>query len=97
MKKDQKKRMRTGLKKLHNQVTALVNNYYRHNSHLPTFDCLDTMWITVSDKIDDAEIRGRLRGIRCTGFMRGPDDYIGVILGIPDNLQSHLGMDDELL
>jgi len=79
---------------MHRQVTTLVNNYYRINSKLPDFADLDDMWIAVSDKINDPQVRGRLRQVKCQGYMRQPDSSIYVLLGIPDHVRTSMGDDD---
>lgn len=91
MRNEKKMKLRAGLDRMHDNVTTLVNNYFRIHSRLPDFQCLDNMWIAVSDRINDPTVRARLRQVRCNGYIRQPDETIGVILGIPQNVQDSLG------
>jgi len=85
------KLLKDGLRKTHRNLNKCVNSYYKYYGALPPFTTVDTMWVSAADKISNPQIRGRLRGVMCSGYLRTTDNKVGVILGLPDSLSKLVG------
>lgn len=85
------KLLRDGLRKTHKKLNKCVNSYYKYYGSLPPFATVDTLWISATDMISNPQVRGRLRGVTCSGYLRTSDDKVGVILGLPDVLSRAVG------